>query len=344
MKHKLLSGVLAGLLGFLIPSALEAKLPLSPVLSPTAPPAIAATEATAPPAADQALLPPTDSCILLDVLRDDGTVSQMPLDEYLVGVLLAEMPASFPAQAQMAQAVVARTYALRRWANGSKHSSADVCTDPSCCQAWISFDAYCGSAGEDAGQEAADRAALAVVSTDGQALFYGGALIEATYFSCSGGKTEAAIAVWGSDVPYLQSVDSPGEEDALHYTEEVSFRAEELAAILKGAKPEIYLSGPVQNWFGTPSYTQGNGVASIPIGDAVFTGSQLRSLLSLRSTCFTVSVEGETVTFLTYGNGHRVGMSQYGAKAMAENGDSYRDILAHYYPGAELLSYIASNN
>ena len=221
MKHKLLISLLAGLLGFGIPTLLESKLPFTPSLDqlraevPSTAPAQAPPEGTTAPT-EESLLPPTDGCILMDVLLEDGTVAQLPLDEYLVGVLLAEMPASFPVQAQMAQAVVARTYALRQWAKGGKHENAAVCTDPACCQAWISYEDYSKKAGESDARKAADQAALAVTGTDGQALFYGGALIDATYFSCSGGRTETAVAVWGNDVPYLQSVDSPGEEDALH--------------------------------------------------------------------------------------------------------------------------------
>lgn len=342
MKHKLLISILAGLLGFGIPSVLEARLPLtlsSPSQSQSAAPSTQPTQETVPEATDQALLPPTDGCILMDVLLPDGFVTQLPLNEYLVGVLLAEMPASFPIQAQMAQAVVARTYALRQWAYGGKHENAAVCTDPACCQAWISYEEYSGKNGEEAARSAADSAALAVVGTDGQALFYEGRLIEATYFSCSGGRTEAAVAVWGSDVPYLQSVDSPGEEDALHYTETVVFPSDQLALLLRAAKPEIVLSGSPEDWFGIPSYTEGGGVDVLPIGGVPFTGTELRSLLSLRSTAFTVAVSGDSVAITTLGNGHRVGMSQYGARAMAEAGSSYEEILAHYYQGAQLRSY-----
>lgn len=344
MKHKLLISILAGILGFGIPSILETKLPLSPSLdqlrsasTATVPIQTEAAETTAP--TEEALLPPTDGCILMDVLLPDGTVTQLPLDEYLVGVLLAEMPASFPVQAQMAQAVVARTYALRQWAMGNKHENAAICTDPACCQAWISYEDYNAKVGEEAGKKAADQAALAVIGTDGQALFYGGQLIDATYFSCSGGRTEAAVEVWGNDVPYLQSVDSPGEEDALHYSETVVFSSGQLAQLLREAKAGIDLSGPVESWFGTPTHTEGGGVDTITIGGVSFTGTELRRILSLRSTAFTITADGDSISITTLGNGHRVGMSQYGARAMAENGSTYEEILYHYYKGAELLSY-----
>lgn len=345
MKHKVLAGILAGVLGLGIPALLEAKLPSPLPDSATAqesgPPAASLPQAApaAEPAAETVVtLPPADGCILLDILRGDGTVMQLPMDEYLGGVLLAEMPASFPLEAQKAQAVVARTYALRQRVLGGKHENADLCTDPSCCQAWIRYEDYAEKEGEETAKSAATQAAQAVHETDGLALFYEGALIDATYFSSSGGRTEAAVEVWGSDVPYLRSVDSPGEDGALHDGETKSFSASELRDLLQSIGPEARLSDDPQDWFGPMTETEGGGVDEMEIGGVSFSGLELRSLLGLRSTVFSVSVEGDTVSFTTHGNGHRVGMSQYGAKAMADSGSSCQEILAHYYPGTDLAS------
>ena len=344
MKHKVLAGILAGVLGLGIPALLEAQLP-SPAYPPAGVQASGPPETTALPedppvtdGTDDLSLPPTDGCILLDILKEDGTVMQLPMDEYLGGVLLAEMPAFFPLEAQKAQAVVARTYALRQRVLGGKHENADLCTDPSCCQAWIRYEDYVEKEGANTAEAAAAQAAQAVHSTDGQALFYEGALIDATYFSSSGGRTEAAVEVWGSDIPYLQSVDSPGEEDALHNGETRSFSVPQLRDLLQAIRPEADLSGPAEDWFGAITETEGGGVDEMEIGGTTFSGLELRSLLGLRSTVFSVSVEGDTVSFTTQGSGHRVGMSQYGAKAMAENGSGYQEILGHYYPGTELAT------
>lgn len=151
----------------------------------------------------------------------------------------------------------------------------------------------------------------------GEILTYDGAPIEAVYFSCSGGSTEAAVAVWGTDVPYLQAVESPGEQDALRYESEAAFLEDELRAILNKAAPEAKLDGPSEGWFGEPFLTEGGGVASVTIGGEDFTGTQLRSLLGLNSTRFTVTCGDGEVVFHVRGFGHRVGMSQYGANAMA---------------------------
>lgn len=195
-----------------------------------------------------------DGTMLLQVLMSDGTVEQKPLDDYLAGVILAEMPASFGEEALKAQAVVSRTYTLRQTAR-NKHDSADICTDPGCCQGWISYEDYCAKAGE-AGPDGAQAAAQAVKATDGQVLVYDGGLIDATFFSCSGGRTETAVEVWGSDVPYLQSVDSPGEE-APHNEDTISFSTEEFSARILSQNPAADLSGSPESWFGAVSATEG---------------------------------------------------------------------------------------
>ena len=175
-------------------------------------------------------------------------------------------------------------------------------------------------------------------ATDGQVLVYDGGLIDATFFSCSGGRTETAVEVWGSDVPYLQSVDSPGEE-APHNEDTVSFSTEEFSARILSQNPAADLSGSPESWFGAVSATEGGGVEALEIGGVSFTGKELRSLLGLRSTVFAVSVMGDEIFFQTRGYGHRVGMSQYGAQAMAQAGSGYEEILLHYYTGVSLENY-----
>ena len=137
-----------------------------------------------------------------------------------------------------------------------------------------------------------------------------------------------------SVVPYLQAVESPGEQDALRYESEAAFLEDELRAILNKAAPEAKLDGPSEGWFGEPFLTEGGGVASVTIGGEDFTGTQLRSLLGLNSTRFTVTCGDGEVVFHVRGFGHRVGMSQYGANAMAKLGFDYRAILQYYYRGA----------
>lgn len=255
--------------------------------------------------------PPEAPIRMLRVLRD-GEVSEMAEEEYLAGVIAAELPGGFLMEARKAQAVAARTYARSR---GDKHPGADVCTDAACCQAYR--------------ESYAPADLQAARETAGLVMTYGGELIDATFFSGSGGRTEAAAAVWGADVPYLQSVESPGEQSP---NDEVTITlpAGEFAERL-GIDPE----GEPEEWLGAMERTAGGGVARWEIGGQEFTGTELRRLLNLKSTAMEIT-PGEKFTITTHGFGHRVGLSQYGAQAMAERGCGFREILEHYYIGVEL--------
>lgn len=267
---------------------------------------------------------PFDSQATLRVLTDGG-VREMTVEDYLVGTLLAEMPADFPAEALKAQAIASRTFALRK-AESGKHVGADVCTSYACCQGWT----------ESGSEEAPDRIRQAVRDTDGLVLTYDGALIDATFFCCTNGKTESALAVWGSDIPYLRSVDSPGEEDAPRYEDAAVFSAADFAERIAAIAPEANLSGAPTNWIGQIERTDGGGIGTVFIGGAAVKGTALRSALGARSTDMTFAVTDNEITVTTHGFGHRVGFSQYGAKAMAENGADFAEILAHYYPDTEI--------
>lgn len=261
----------------------------------------------------------------------DGTVETGDMDEYLVGVVLAEMPSYFEWEALKAQAVVARTYALKAFTTGGKHGNGSVCRASGCCQAWMSEQDYLAKGGTMPDLE---KVRSAVAETAGYVLTYEGELIEATYFSCSGGTTEDAAAVWGTDFPYLRSVSSPGEENAAHYRDTHTFDWEVFCALLDVA-PQTADLGQVR-------YTAGGGVETMVIGGKTFKGTELRKLLGLRSTAMTVNRLGDTVEVTTSGFGHRVGMSQYGADAMAVSGSTWREILAHYYPGTQVERWDAS--
>ena len=254
----------------------------------------------------------------------EGTERRMALSDYLCGVLMGEMPGSFPLEALKAQAVAARTYTLQRLEAGGALSD-----DPAECQAFCDPDQAGTKYGEQA-DAVMEKLRRAVEETDGQVMIYDGTLITATYFSCSGGRTESAQAVWGSSVPYLLSVDSPGEEDAASFESRMAPSRAELMARLEIPDTEIR----------EITYTEGGGVETMTIGGRSFSGVELRQRLGLRSTNFQIDISGDTVTVDVKGFGHRVGMSQYGAKAMAERGQSYREILAWYYTGAELTEAV----
>ncbi len=273
--------------------------------------------------------------ILIGFRDGDGNVTEMEMDVYLTGVLLAELPASFESEAKKAQAVAARTFALKAAVTGGKHGDGSVCGSSYCCQAYIPPEDYRAAGGTE---EAIAQARQAAGDTSGLVLCYEGTLIEATYFSCSGGSTEDAVAVWGADYPYLRAVESPGEEAAPRYSDTVTFTPEEFEAALGTS-----LTGSPKDWFGFTTYTAGGGVNTMRIGTKDYKGTDLRQLLGLRSTAFTVTADSGGVTITTRGFGHRVGMSQYGADAMAASGEGYEEILGYYYGGTELTRWQPEN-
>lgn len=261
------------------------------------------------------------------IKTEDG-ITSMDLEAYVAAVLMGEMPANFEMEALKAQAVAIRTYTLKRL-RAQKHTDADVCTDPTCCQAFIDLSQ------QNMESEIIERFQCAVDETRGQVLTYDGQLIDATYFACSGGRTEDAAAVWGADVPYLQSQSSPGEEAANHFVDTIQVTVDEFCK-------KLNLPGNGSVEIGPVSYTEGGGVDKIVISGTEFTGTQVRCLLGLPSTAFRIQPVNESVVITTKGYGHRVGLSQYGADAMAVSGSTYQQILSHYYLGANLENWTAS--
>ena len=278
-----------------------------------------------------------DAAAALNVLVG-GKLQQMDMGTYLLGVVRAEMPASFEPEALKAQAAAARTYTLYKMANGGSpnHPEADACDDITCCQAYKTYaDAAAGWGDEAAAYEAKVRAA--VEATDGQCILYEGRPVLAVFHSSSAGATQDAADVWSASLPYLRSVETPEDEEAVPgYRSTVSFQAAQLKELLRAALPEAELGGSPSNWF-TNIRQQPNGtVTALTVGGVAVGGNQLRTILDLRSACFTISFDGDMVLFSVTGYGHGVGMSQYGANVLAAGGMSYREILAWYYTGASV--------
>ncbi len=308
----------------------------------TAPALPFGTQSTAPaePTADDTSVEPSEPFaepvdpaeIKINVIIN-GKSSVMKLEEYLLGVMLAEVPVTFETEALKAQAVASRTYTLKCCTNPRVHGGGAVCNDSTCCQGYISPEKYIIAGGKWTNLE---KMRKAVEATIGQVMTYKGSLILSTYFACSGGSTEDALEVWGLDYPYLQSVESPGEEDANVYAGTATFTAAEFSEAMG-----VELTGTPDTWFGKTAYTSGGGVLEMEIGGVSYEGTELRTLLGLRSTIFTVVVSGDTITFQTLGHGHRVGMSQFGANAMAKKGQTYEEILHHYYSDIVIAQYAA---
>lgn len=306
----------------------EAEAPVPSAAESTAP----ETDSAPAPLAASAGEPAPDS---ITVLTDGGAVT-MDMQEYLVGVVAAEMPASFQEEALKAQAVAARTYAMY-CALGQKHGDAQVCTDYTCCQAWQSEEALRQKWGGNY-DACSQKIRAAVEATAGQYLSYEGQPVFAAFHSSSAGATEDCGQVWNPS-PYLVSVSSPETaEDVPNFVSTVDCTPLDFRDTLLYAHPEADFTGEESGWIGEISLDGSGRVASAVLGGVSMKGTELRQLFGLRSTAFCLEYTGESFRFTVTGYGHGVGMSQYGANVMAREGGTYTGILAHYYPGTVLVS------
>lgn len=258
----------------------------------------------------------------------------------MVSVVAGEIAPDFPTEAIRAQAVAARTYALYKQKTGrpAQHEEADVCDDPAHCAAFVDLKTEAAARWGEQANTAQDVIRQAVEDTAGQVLTYEGEPIVAVFSSAAGEKTERAVDVWGSDIPYLQSVDSPGGEACPKYYDAVVLTADEIRERAAKTLPSADLSGDPSGWFKASERSEAGGIVRMKFGGVEVKGTVMRTLLGLNSTNFTVKIDGNTLTFTTTGYGHGVGLSQWGAKYSAEKGQTYDEILAHYYPGTTLTT------
>lgn len=269
--------------------------------------------------------PPIEEVIsqnLITIYRTNGTILQIPFEDYIVGVVAAEMPASFPVEALKAQAVVARTYANQRLSKGltlTDSVSTQSFKDESELRAmWgSSYDTYY------------NKIKSAVDQTSGLSIYYNGNYIDAVYHSTSNGYTEDAEYVWGNTVAYLKSVASPWDTSASSYLR-VEEKSEQVLLNTLG------FSVTDDTVIEIISRDASGRVLEVRIGDSVYDGVTLRNILGLRSADFDLEVKDGNLVVTTRGYGHGVGMSQYGAAGMAREGYSFIDILKHYYTGVSI--------
>ncbi|MBO4848841.1 MAG: stage II sporulation protein D [Clostridia bacterium] len=341
----LIAALMAGIvIGFgLSPRQTEARAPEYPLLalSPELTPEPTGA-APSPAAEDEPVTAPRDASMPEVRLASSaitvcvhGEPAAMELEDYLVGVVAAEMSASSEPAALEAQAVAARTFtALHMEGRAKCRSGCTVCSDPHCCQAYMT-DAELHAFWGDRYDANIEKIRAAVGSTRSLAATYGGKLISALYHASSGPATESSAEVFAVAQPYLVSVDScEGEKETVSVQE---FSAEEAAAKLNEAFPQAGLTVPLSpKDFEVWGRTRSGRVQLISIGGAVISGVQMRAVLGLRSTAFSVEHDGFTLRFTCTGYGHGVGMSQLGANEMARAGSTFEEILKHFYTGTEL--------
>ena len=263
-----------------------------------------------------------DNNIYVNVRRNNGNIEKYELEEYIIGVVGAEMPASFNKEALKAQSVVARTYALKSIKNNkqltSDNSTQNFKDNNELKKMWgSSYNTYY------------NKIKSAVLETKGLYLSYNNDYVDAVYHSTSNGNTEDAVYVWGNSVPYLKSVSSEYDNTNKNYSSSITLTYNEISNKLKNSIDS-------NTKFNIISKTSGNRVKEIEINGTTYSGVEFRKLLNLRSADFSIENNGVNVVISTNGYGHGVGMSQYGANGMANNGSSYTDILLHYYTGVSI--------
>lgn len=268
-----------------------------------------------------------------------GQIEELPIDEYLYGVVSSEMPANFEIEALKAQSIVARTYTIYQIMNNSgKHPGADICDNSSCCQAWISKDERLSKWTPEEAESNWNKIVDAVNSTSGKIITYQNKPINAFFHSNSGGKTESSLNIWGGiDYPYLKSVETAGEEGYTQYSSEAKFTKEELLNKLKEKYEDCEIDYSQENCIQILEYTTSGRVKTIKFGNKEIAGTEARTILGLRSTNFTFTISGDEIIFSVIGYGHGVGMSQTGADALAKSGSNCEEIIKHFYTDVEIV-------
>ncbi len=268
--------------------------------------------------------------------KKTGEVEQVNIDDYLCNVVSAEMPADYEIEALKAQAVVARTYTIYK-INNKKHENADICDDSTCCQAWVDKETRFSRWEESKRESNWEKIQKCIQETQGQIVTYQNQPINAFFHANSGGKTELPVNVWGgTGLPYLQVVETAGEEGYKQYESEVELTQDELIEKLKTKYSDISIDFSNQENLKILEYTDSGRVKTVKFGNHEISGVETRTLLGLKSTNFEISKENDKIKFTVKGYGHGVGMSQTGADAMAKQGKNYKEIINHFYSGVEI--------
>lgn len=296
------------------------------------------------PAIDwKSALPENEEVKIKVYITSEKRVEEMVLEEYIKGVVAAEMPVDFEMEALKAQAAAARTYAYARYkklylSSENVHNGADVCTDVHC-QAWMSKESAMKSWG-DLAEKNWSRIETAVNETRDIIIVYEDTIINPLYHSNSGGKTENIEDVWATnEVPYLRSVASRGEDkSSAEFKNSIVIKNKEFCEKLKKVYPEVKVSEKdLYKQISVLSRSEGDRVLEVKVGNITLKGVDLRNILSLKSTNFSIEkASADSLKINTVGYGHGVGMSQWGANYMAQSQADYKEILKYYYKGVEL--------
>lgn len=271
--------------------------------------------------------------------EDNGSKDKLSFDNYLLGVIAANMPAGYRPEALKAQAVIARTYALYNMALLSdEQKDKKTFTTSELGLSYVSLDSLKKIWGNDYANYFA-KIDNALVSTKDQVLVYNNELILPLFFDTSCGFTRSAAEVWGTDVPYLVSTPSKQDVTSTHYLQIEEYDVQDLIAILNKYYTKVNLSK--DNFFKQikiVSRDSAGYVLKMTLNDQSISGDEFTKVVGLPSSHFYIEEYDKKARIICNGSGHGIGLSQYGANAMAEEGSFYKDILSYYYSDVKLAT------
>lgn len=259
---------------------------------------------------------------IIPLKLQNGNIIQIGLDDYIIGVVASEMPANYNIEALKAQAVVSRTYTLR------KNSAGIILEKDSTIQKYMN-EKELKNIWNDSFNNYYTKIKNAVYATSNEVLMYDNILAYTPCFIVSNGKTEDSINVWGDNVPYLKSVDSKFDITSKDYSSQKVITKSDFCK-------KLNIDENTLKNIKITNKTPGDRIDKISIDDQIFDGSQIQKLLDLKSADFTLTISDNNVVIDVKGSGHGVGMSKYGANALADKGYNYKEILDYYYKGTNI--------
>ena len=331
MKNLILSILMFAFLSLLLPFAgLLVQPREQPVTADSQSPLLQfAGESPAPPE----FVGQPDTILLRDAA--DGSLLEVPVLDYLIGAAASEMPVNWPDEALKAQAVACHSFVLYQRDQQQDPSSAWLTVDPARRQGFMTREVLQSYWGDSFAQNWQRLEELFRPLTR-SVILWSGRPAAAAYHAISPGRTEASENVWNEALPYLAGVDSLSDLTAEGYVQTVTYTPQQMYDAVTANFAGVQLTGGPDSWFGEPELSPAGTVLSLPCCGSFLRGCDLREALGLRSACFTIQYAEDVFAVTTKGYGHGVGLSQWGAKAMAENGSSFREILTHYFPGTQI--------
>ena len=319
----------------------------------TATVSLLATVVTGAPKDDNQVIKNEDNIIGVNLVANDvkvkfydtvkGVITEMVLEEYICGVVAAEMPANYNIEAIKAQAVAARSYVLYRMGQNTDkksppHYGADVCTDSKHCKGYISKEDARKKWGDSWFNSYWQSISSSVAETKGIIIAYNNKPANAVFCAASSGTTENAVDVWGCNVPYLKSVDSPYDKNSPWQISQERFSSSEFQKIIASAFPDAKFDSLNELWIKKIVHLPSGMVSEVDLCGIKASGKDLREIFVLKSTNFELVYVDGFFVFTTHGYGHGVGLSQYAANEMAQNGRNYKDILKWFYTGVDIVN------